>query len=62
VGAEAGLPLTSRSELFASATVYRHLATSSSSSPDWSQRRASLRVQWTMGPEPGLSAANRGVR
>ncbi len=62
LGAEAAFPLTTRSQLFASATIYRHLEAGSQSGLDWNQRRASLRVQWTMGSEPGLLPVSVGER
>lgn len=35
--------------------VYRHRLTGDAPGTDWSQRRASLRLEWTVGSEPGVS-------
>jgi hypothetical protein len=33
--------------------IYRQLLTNGAAGPDWSQRRASLRLEWTVGNDPG---------
>ncbi|MFP5354324.1 MAG: hypothetical protein ACLGIK_04100 [Gemmatimonadota bacterium] len=35
--------------------LYRHRLTDDAPGTDWSQRRASLRLEWTVGSEPGMS-------
>lgn len=60
-GTEASLALSDRVRLFASATAYRHRA-DAGTSIDWTQRRGSVRLQWTLGPEPGLGVPVGGVR
>jgi hypothetical protein len=61
LGAEANLRVSDRVRLFGSAATYRHLRAGPTSGMDWNQRRGSLRVQWTLGPEPGfLRSAGAG--
>jgi hypothetical protein len=51
-GAEWTVPVSDRVQLAASATAYRHAGGGGASGMDWNQRRASVRLQWTMGAEP----------
>jgi len=59
VGADAAAPLGPRSRASASAAWYHH-AGDVGTSPDWSQVRVTVRLDWTVGPEPGMSAIPRG--
>ncbi len=66
LGAETSLRLTERSRVFGGFTAYRHVDRGESSELDWNQLRGTLRVQWTVGPEPGLrggatSIPSRGI-
>ncbi len=54
LGAEASLRLSDRARLFTGMTIYRHLHAGILPGMDWNQRRGSMRLQWTVGPEPGL--------
>jgi hypothetical protein len=54
LGGEAAVQLTERVGLFGSGMIYRHLAAGPGSGLDWNQRRGSLRLQWTVGSEPGM--------
>jgi hypothetical protein len=54
-GAEASWQLTERAQVFAGGTFYRHRG-SSSDNPDWTQRRATVRLQWLVGSEPAYAA------
>jgi hypothetical protein len=60
LGAEALLPLTRQSQLFASALLYRHLDAGPQSGLDWNQRRVSVRVHWIIGEDPGFPLSARG--
>ena len=53
-GVDGGIPAGSRGYLSGSLAAYRHSPGSDSPGVDWSQLRASIRWQWTLGPEPGL--------
>jgi hypothetical protein len=55
LGAEGGFRLTDRSRAVGSVTGYRHVDRGDRSDMDWTQLRANLRLQWTIGPEPGLT-------
>jgi hypothetical protein len=60
LGAEMMVPISARSQLLGSAMLYRHLNSGSGAGLDWSQRRVSVRVLWTIGSEPGIPVAVRG--
>jgi hypothetical protein len=36
---------------------YQHVLTNGAAGPDWTQRRASVRFEWTVGRDPGMPAA-----
>jgi hypothetical protein len=55
VGADTSLRVSERARLFAGVNVYRHLRDGAGTGMDWNQRRGSLRLQWTMGAEPGAA-------
>jgi hypothetical protein len=38
------------------AALYQHALTNGAPGPDWTQRRASARVEWTLGRDPGMAA------
>jgi len=57
---EGGMRLTGDVRLAADAGVYRHRLTSGAPGTDWSQRRASVRLEWVVGSDPG-QVGGRGV-
>lgn len=59
-GVEAGWILDPRTRVSGSLAAYRHQVPSDSPDIDWSQLRGSLRFEWTVGPEPGLSDSGGG--
>jgi len=62
LGAETALNLSDRARVFGHLTGYRHLDRGDQAGMDWTQIRGSLRVQWTVGAEPGMSASPAGSR
>ncbi|MEO7085656.1 MAG: hypothetical protein ABI442_15030 [Gemmatimonadaceae bacterium] len=42
--------------LVADAGLYQHTLTNGAAGPDWTQRRASMRVEWMLGRDPGAGA------
>ncbi len=42
--------------LVADAALYQHALTNGAPGPDWTQHRAALRFEWTMGRDPGMPA------
>lgn len=42
--------------LVGDAGLYQHTLTNGAPGPDWTQRRASLRFEWTLGRDPGMPA------
>jgi len=52
---DAGIPLTSTLHLVAQAGAYRQTASSTpSTTVNWTQRRALLRLEWWGGGDPGM--------
>jgi hypothetical protein len=60
LGAEAAVPLSPRLRFVGTASTYRHLDRSDTGI-DWTQRRASMRLEWTVGSEPVI-APRAGAR
>ena len=56
LGLTGGLRLTERSRLDGSVFDYQHAGRVPESGPNWSQWRASVSFNWTVGAEPGLPA------
>lgn len=54
LGAESSLRLGDRTRIFGSLTGYRHLDRGDQPDMDWNQLRGNLRLQWTVGAEPGV--------
>jgi hypothetical protein len=52
-GAEVSIRAGARAQLFAGGAVYHHAGRVGAAGIDWNQRRASLRVQWSAGPDAG---------
>jgi hypothetical protein len=59
-GAEGAYRLNDRLRASGSLSVYRHFG-ASTSSVDWTQRRASVRLEWVIGPEPGTVGISGGT-
>jgi hypothetical protein len=61
LGIEASAAVAARARLFVNAATYRHVGGGggAQSGLDWNQRRASLRLQWTIGGEPELTPEGR---
>jgi hypothetical protein len=60
-GLDAGVRLTPAIRLMADAMLYRHTQGSGSPYSNWNQRRASVRLEWTVGGDPGLRTGVRGA-
>jgi hypothetical protein len=56
---DGGIRLGPDLQLVADAAVYQHVGKDTPNVVDWSQRRGSLRVEWTVGRDPGLAARTR---
>jgi len=54
LGVDGGMKAGSRGYLSGTFAAYRHAVGRDSPGVDWSQLRASLRWEWTLGPEPGM--------
>jgi hypothetical protein len=61
-GVDAAHRLDARTRIAGALTAYRHRVPSDAPGVDWSQLRGSLRFEWTVGPEPGLSTSAGGAR
>lgn len=59
---EAGTRLTSDLRIAADAGVYHHQLSNGARGTDWSQRRASLRLEWAIGSDPGMTSGRGGMR
>jgi hypothetical protein len=59
---DAGTRITSRLRLLADAAVYAHHLSNGAPSPDWSQRRVSLRLEWTAGSDAGTTVPSRHAK
>lgn len=54
LGGEGSHQFSTRVGATINATIYKHLASGVAPTSDWNQRRASMRVHWTVGSEPGM--------
>jgi hypothetical protein len=59
---DGGLRLTSDLRLAADAAIYQHIGKNEPRVVNWSQRRASLRLEWTLGSDPGMRSSRAGQR
>ena len=59
VGVDGGFRLGEEMRIAGDVTTYRHAYSDLAPSTDWSQTRASLRLEWTIGRDPG-EGDNRG--
>jgi hypothetical protein len=53
---DAAFPLKPDVRLVADLGVYQHSLTNGAAGPDWTQRRASIRLEWMLGGDPGTGA------
>lgn len=60
--ANAGLRLSPNLRLAGDAAIYQHIGKDMPRVVNWSQRRASLRLEWTLGTDPGMRAPRAGTR
>lgn len=56
LGIDGAWKLSPRNRLGGSFSAYRHRVPSGVPSMDWSQTRGSIFLEWTLGPEPGLTS------
>jgi len=54
LGLDGGIRLGSEVRILGDATLYRHDYSDFAPSTDWSQTRASIRIEWTIGGDPGM--------
>lgn len=59
LSADASYAVRSDVQLAATVGVYQHALTNGAPGPDWSQRRATLRLEWMLGRDPGMGAGAR---
>jgi hypothetical protein len=55
---DAGVRLSTDMRLAGNGAVYAHVGRDSPQVVNWSQRRASLRLEWTLGRDPGMSRSS----
>lgn len=53
LGLDGGVRLGAETRIVGDVTMYRHGYSDGAPSTDWSQTRASLRIEWTIGRDPG---------
>ncbi len=53
---DVAMPIASDLRVRADCGFYRQLFSVGAPGPDWTQRRASVRLEWTLGRDPGLAA------
>ena len=53
LGLDGGLRLGAETRVVGDVTMYRHRYSGGAPATDWSQTRASLRIEWTIGRDPG---------
>ena len=53
LGVDGGIRLGAETRLQGDVTMYRHAFSDGAPSTDWTQTRASLRIEWTIGRDPG---------
>ena len=52
---DAAMPIRPDIRLVVDAGLYQHTLTNGAPGPDWTQRRASVRLEWTAGRDPGAA-------
>ncbi|MBI3566908.1 MAG: hypothetical protein HY084_01730 [Gemmatimonadetes bacterium] len=58
-GVDAAWPIAPDLRLMADWGLYRQLFSIGAPGPDWTQRRASVRLEWTLGRDPGLAGKGK---
>ncbi len=61
-GLDAGWQLNPDVRLVGDVTMYRQVARESAPFTDWTQRRATLRFEWTLGTDPGMPVVSAAQR
>ncbi|HSJ16012.1 MAG TPA: hypothetical protein VK939_16510, partial [Longimicrobiales bacterium] len=56
-GIDGGWALNPRTRATAHLVAYRHLVDRTGTGVDWTQVRGQVRLEWTLGPEPGMSGS-----
>jgi hypothetical protein len=59
---DAGLRLTPDLRLAGDGAIYQHIGKNEPRVVNWSQRRASLRLEWTLGHDPGMRSSRASAR
>ena len=59
LGLEGGTRVARDARIVIDAALYRHTMSNNAPSPDWSQRRLSTRLEWTLGRDPGTAVARQ---
>lgn len=59
---DGGLRLTSDLRIAADGAIYQHIGKDEPKVVNWSQRRASLRLEWTLGRDPGMRSSRARAR
>ena len=57
VAIDGALRVTPDVRLVIDAGYYQHILLNGAPGPDWSQRRAAMRLEWTLGRDPGMAGA-----
>lgn len=60
IGGDAAIRRGPRFRVVGSFNVYRHGGNDAAPDADWTQLRGSLRLEWTVGAEPGITSRTRG--
>jgi hypothetical protein len=60
IGGDAAIRRGPRFRVVGSFNVYRHSGNDATPDADWTQLRGSLRLEWTVGAEPGIVSRTRG--
>ena len=60
VRVEAGTRVRQDTRIVADAAIYSHRLSNGAMGTDWSQRRVSVRLEWTVGRDPGMSTPPAG--
>jgi hypothetical protein len=61
-GGDLGWQMAPDLRIVASGTSYRQIAKNALPSTDWTQRRATVRFEWTVGGDPGMRGQSAAVR
>jgi hypothetical protein len=61
-GGDAGWQISPDLRAVGSGTVYQQVAKNGLAATDWTQRRATLRIEWTAGGDPGMKGTSAAAR